>query len=212
MYSLINKNCNAILSGLERINDVSRYLKIQRLSREVDVSIDKQFQRMYRAYWRMNVARLDDAFYARYFGLLERLKGTEITDIDRVVRQSLAASSSAGRKSLQFSFATKLVHTLDQRAPVYDSFVAAFYFFKGPSSGDAFDVRLEQLLGFYGFLRTEYARVIRDALLDVAIHQFHDRFPTNEVLPDERVVDFLLWGFVSLLRTGVQQRGQALYE
>lgn len=212
MYRLINKNCDAVLAKLRRVNDVSHYLEIQRMLREVDVSADKQFQRKYRAYWRMNVARLNDAFYARYFGLLESLKGAEITDIDKVVRQIVAQSNDGERRSLQFSFATKLVHTLDQRAPVYDRFVAAFYFFAAPSSGDAFDRRLGRLLAFYGFLRAEYARVIRDGLLDVSMRRFRDRFLVNEAFPDERVVDLLLWGFVSMLRTGVQQQGKVLYQ
>jgi hypothetical protein len=212
VYRLINKNCDAILAELERINDVSRYLEIQSLLTEVDVSADTQFQRIYRAYWQMNVARLNDVFYERYFGLLESLKGAKITDVDRVVRQIVTPSNSTGRESLQFSFATKLVHTLDQRAPVYDRFVAAFYFFAAPSSGEAVDRRLGKLLAFYGFLRSEYARVIRDGLLEAAVRRFRDRFLVDEAFPDERIVDLLLWGFVSLLRSGVQQQGHALYE
>jgi hypothetical protein len=211
MYRLINNNCDAVLGELERKLDVPGYQDLQRLLREVNVADDNDFQRKYRTYWRMNVARLGDDFYRRYFGLLEESKTVGSPDVALVIQQLSVRSSSTERQSIQFSFASKLVHTLDPRAPVYDSLVAAFYFFVPTSSGEGPDRKLGRLLEFYGFLRSEYERVITLGLLDTAIRRFRGRVRLQESLCDERVVDFLIWGFVKLLQGGVQRKGQCLY-
>jgi len=211
MYRLINNSCDAVLAKLQQKNDIADYQDLQRLLREVNVSTDKDFQQKYRAYWRMNVARLGDVFYSRYFGLLESSKGIISPDIGVVVRALSIPSSSTKRESIQFSFASKLVHTLDPHAPVYDSLVASFYFFVPPSSDLAIDQRLDRLLEFYGFLRSEYERMIRVGLLDRAIRRFRARFQVEDSFCDERIVDLLLWGFVAVLRAGAQRKGQCLY-
>jgi hypothetical protein len=211
MYSLINDNCDAVLNELERKLDVSAYQNLQRRLQEVNVAADKDFQRKYRVYWRMNVARLGEDFYRRYFGLLEDSKTTGSPNVAFVVQHLSVKSNSTERQSIQFSFASKLVHTLDPRAPVYDSLVTAFYFFVPTSSRDKPGKKLDQLLEFYSFLRAEYERVIRLGLLDTAVHRFRERIQLQERLCDERVIDFLIWGFVKLLQGAIQQKGQCLY-
>jgi len=116
------------------------------------------------------------------------------------------------RGGLQFSFATKLAHMVDPRLPVYDSLVAAFYFHVPRSGASQLETRLRDLLSFYKFLRVEYARVLGDGLLADAIQRFRARFPDNNEICDERVVDWLLWAWVSLIHRGAQQRGEFLYD
>jgi hypothetical protein len=113
---------------------------------------------------------------------------------------------------LQFSFATKLAHMVDPHVPIFDSFVANFYFFTVPPPTRPFQDRLASLLEFHAFLTREYARVLHLGLLAPAIEQIRSQRRLGSAVPDERVVDWLIWAWVSLLRSGAQIHGKALYD
>jgi hypothetical protein len=207
----MNDCCDAILAELDRISDVPRYLDLRQQMSRVNVATDAAFQRKYRAYWRMNVTQLGAGFYSQYFTRLEHLKTGEIDDVNAAIREIAVLSDTTERPSLQFSFATKFVNTIDPRAPVYDSFVSAFFFFVPPASDQPVQGRLDELLEFYDFLRGEYARILDRGLLDTAIAAFRAHFAVDDTFCNERVVDLLVWSFASLLRNGAHRHGKALY-
>jgi hypothetical protein len=211
---MMNEHCGELLTELDRISDVPRYIELRRRLFAGDVAADEDFHALYRTYWQMNVARLGDPFYFRYFALLESLKKNSAGfsgQIDATIRELALISNTTERPSLQFSFATKLLNTIDPRLPVYDSYVSQFYFFVAPPSNYSVEARLSALLSFHAFLRAEYARVIKEGLLMDAIARFRQHFAIDAELCDERVIDLLIWGFVSLLRNGAQSERRALY-
>ena len=214
MYRMMNENCDDLLTELDRISDLPRYIELRRRLFAGDVAADEDFHALYRNYWQMNVARLGDPFYFRYFALLESLKKNRagfVGDIDATLRELALLTNTTERPSLQFSFATKLLNTIDPRLPVYDSYVSQFFFFVAPPSNYSVDVRLSALLSFHAFLRAEYSRVIKEGLLTDAIARFREHFAIDSELCDERVIDMLIWGYVSLLRNGAQLVRRALY-
>jgi hypothetical protein len=214
VYRMMNETCDEVLAELDRISDVPRYIELRHRLFASDVAADEDFHAMYRAYWQMNVARLGDPFYFRYFALLESLKRNGVgvqRDINETIRELALISNTTERPSLQFSFATKLLNTIEPRLPVYDSYVSQFYFFVAPPSNYSVDARLSALLAFHGFLRAEYARVIQEGLLAESIDRFRRHFGMGAELCDERVIDMLIWGFVSLLRNGAQLEKRALF-
>jgi hypothetical protein len=214
MYTSINRHHDVVIRELVRVDDPTSYLELRaRLtSPATDVASDAAVQRLYRDYWRMNVARLGDRFYARYFQLLAHGQRAGSVDIGAVARELEGVAEEGKRRSLQFSFASKLAHMVDPRVPVYDSFVAAFYFYDPPTSDRPLAERLDGLLTFHGFLRREYERIIRAGLLREAIEALRNQFQLADSLCDERIIDWLLWGWVSILRRAAQQRGDALYD
>jgi hypothetical protein len=214
VYRMMNENCDELLAELDRISDVPRYIELRRRLFAGDVAGDEDFHALYRAYWQMNVARLGDPFYFRYFALLESLKKNGagfLGRIDATIRELALISNTTERPSLQFSFATKLLNTIDPRLPVYDSYVSQFFFFVAPPSNYSVDARLSALLSFHGFLRAEYSRVLNEGLLSEAIARFRQQFAVDSEFCDERVIDMLIWGYVSLLRNGAQLERRALY-
>jgi hypothetical protein len=98
---------------------------------------------------------------------------------------------------LEFSFATKLVHTVNPHQPIYDSMVSRFYFLTPPSDG-----ALKDRLAAYGecfrFLVNEYARVTRKRLLTDAIEKFRRDVPAARRHTDEKIIDWMIWQFVDL--------------
>ncbi len=211
MYQLINSNAAAVIRALGRIGDIREYLQLRRdLVANGAGMLSTSFQRTYRKYWRMNAARLPPSFYDLYLSLLAECQANGVADVERATL--LISDATGANHGLQFSFATKLAHMVDPRIPVFDSFVAAFYFFTPPSSARLFDERLPVLLAFHRFLQDEYARVLDRGLLAPALGQLREDKKLDTSVPDERLIDWLLWGWVSLLRRGAQLRGEALYD
>lgn len=211
MYRLMTDCCDELLAELCRISDVRRYVALRDQMRTVDVSTDLEFQNAYRDYWRMSLSRHGTYFYSQYFRRMQALRQSDSKPTAEDLRTLSLLSDRPDRPSLQFSFATKLLTTLDPREPVYDTHVTSFYFFIPPASDRPLEARLAGLLDFYDFLRGEYARVLSHGLLEVPIRRFRQEVADDPSLADERVVDLLIWGFTSLMRRGVQQRGHVLY-
>ncbi len=96
-------------------------------------------------------------------------------------------------RSLQFSFVSKLIHTVDPHSPIYDSKVKGFYCFIEPTRANPIPVRIAGLLEFHKKLAIEYQRV-KDGLLTQAIQQFRQYFnPESKTFTDEKVIDSLIW-------------------
>jgi hypothetical protein len=209
MYALINKHITDLLKFLDRPRDIDPYVDLRVKLHVVDVSSDTAFQATYKKYWQLNAARLSASFCAAYFGLLEERKNTPVPTVEEVARLLFQYPTQGDdRRSLQFSFATKLVHMLDPKKPVYDSLIRHFYFLPSTTSREE---RLVDLLVSYKFLEDEYERIANTGLLARSIQSFHQRFPVGGALTDEKVIDTLIWGFVRLLKDGAIRDGRIQY-
>jgi hypothetical protein len=208
MYSLINRNAGTLLDLLSAKPHVKIYCELLERLHQVNVAEDDEFKGKYKAFWAMNVARLSDDFTAAYFTYLEQHK-TDVpaSSVEAAVKrmEDVAKYLHAfptgpnGKQSLQFSFASKLVHMIDPARPVYDRMVERFYFL--PTGTETGIDRLPLLMGSYEFLTKEYHRIIDKQLLQASIELFRVRFPGAN-LPREKIIDSLIWSFVDWLQKG----------
>lgn len=65
-------------------------------------------------------------------------------------------ASRATRTSLLTFADTKLLHMTNQHSPIYDSQIAAFYFFQEPTAD--LQRRINGLVDFHGFLAQDMAK------------------------------------------------------
>ncbi len=145
MYNLVNQFAKAIVSKI-RPDHVTEY---ERLLQNVDHVNTPGYQKRYRAYWAMNVARLSPSFYSVYFNALDTAP-TQKPSLDTFVHILYDASTNHRRtKSLQFSFATKLLHMTNPQLPLYSSEVTAFFFFQSPT-GEV-ERRIAKFVAFHTF-------------------------------------------------------------
>jgi len=212
MYSLINHNIDLILVTLDRRLDIDVYLSLIRRFNQGNVRNDAVFHLDYRRYWRLNAARLSESFCSTYFDLMERLRGNQNMETEAVARHLYQIPThESGRQSLQFSFASKLIHTLDPHRPIYDSFVADFFFFRPPDPNKELDFRLRSLSSFYSFLCHEYERVLEQRLLEPSLLRFREIQGVDNTYTDQKIIDTLIWRFVTLLRNGALTDGHIVY-
>ena len=213
MYTIINQNIEALLDSINPQADIDPYIWLFGALPNRNVAQDQEFQRVYRRYWQLNPARLSEDYLAAYFGHLEQLKGQpEHVTVEAVARHLLPIPTHGnGRQSLQFSFASKLVHMLNPEQPVYDSMVQSFYFLPSGGANETTEQKIARLLASYEFLYAEYGRVLQQGLLNQAIQQFRERFNVNATYTDRKIIDTLIWKFVGFLKGGAVINSVVVY-
>jgi hypothetical protein len=194
MYRLINRNADEIIKWI--LPD--KFYEELLVGVTAEAIQSQAYQLKFRKYWGMNAAQLSAGFHQTYFARLAEALKTPMTIEPLAATLYEASVRKDGRKSIQFSFATKLLHMANPSLPIYDSYVAQFYFFEPPFYGE-FAERLPRMVGFYRFLVDEYARILKHALLAEAIGEFR-RADIADCWTDERIIDYLIWGAVKLLR------------
>jgi hypothetical protein len=130
----------------------------ERFKSTSDIRSDCVFQFLFRSFYRLDNAGLTDEFKAAYFDHLQRHRRGPIPVpnplrlLRHLCERFAAYETKKGKKALQFSFATKLLATIDPQQPVYDPFVASLFGFKRPDHVKDRSRRLERLLQFYELL------------------------------------------------------------
>jgi len=202
MYRLMNFYINDLLGTIELERDIRPYARLTEQFPKVNVAEDHAFQQLYKRYWQLNAARLGDRYIDSYFELLQSSKRCKNLDIETIATQLYQVPNDRNERKLQFSFSTKLVHTVRPHKPIYDSNVVAFFFLREGSETAATNTKLKHRLASYKYLEDEYGRILAQDLLGNAISEFRTRFDPDHVFTDEKVIDTLIWRFVTVLRSG----------
>ena len=209
---MINKNITVLLDSINRSSDIDPYVYLLGEFRKGSIENNAEYQNTYRKYWRLNAARLSGDYCKHYFQVMERYREKNQRNIEDIVKELYEIpSNSKGKKTVQFSFATKLLHTINNALPLYDSMVGDFYFFPQIKPSWGYDKKLLVYLRVYNYLQREYERVIENGLLSESIIQFRNHFELSENYTDQKIIDTLLWKFVTHLRSGAVGNGEIRY-
>ena len=212
MYTIINDNISSVIAGTNRYRDIAPYLTLQELFRTGSILENGNYKTTYRKYWQLNAARLSDEYCEHYFRILEKYRNRDVKNIGDIVKDLYEVYSNKNdQKTVQFSFATKLLHSIDTTRPIYDSLVADFYFLPQIKPTWDFKKKLTAYLKAYDFLRTEHQRVLNCNILSQPITKFREHFALPETYTDQKIIDTLLWKFTTLLRGGAIMEGKIKY-
>ncbi len=118
MHTLINQYIGCIIEAISLESHVQPYISLVQ-ALHVKPATDAGFQRDFCRYWRLNAARLSPEFIRAYFAHLQELKDQQNISVEAVARHLLKVPTNANGHSLQFSFATKLVHMLRLDQPIF---------------------------------------------------------------------------------------------
>jgi len=211
MYSIICQNTQAILREIRQKEDVNEYDWLIQAVQQQPWPAD--FESRYRRFWRMR--GVAEGFYPPYFQAL-RLASSQQPNLSALCTTLCRFSTRKKKNSqdttetLQFSYPAKLCHMINTKLPIYDSFVARFYLFREPSTDLPSQMRINAYVAFYDFLKNEYARILNGNLLKLGIDAFEQGFDPQRH-SDEKIVDWLIWGFVRWADTGALLNGQITY-
>ncbi len=176
MYHLINSNIHPFLQKIQG-DWVKEYDWL--VSNLPDCN-QPTYQRRFKVFWRLNAARLHENFCKAYFQALESARSNCPNLSDLTLALHATPTLGNGRRSLQFSFASKLLHMACPTNPVYDSLVAAFYFYQEPNRKLPLQQRIASLVNFHSFLSYEYQRILANILLTPSFGDFRNQYnPLN---------------------------------
>jgi hypothetical protein len=172
---------DAGLIGLEESIKVYEWLEAHKEKPENPV-----FQFVFRSYYRIDSAGLTSDWKGRYFEFLSQRERSLKTILEGLYH----IPTKKKVKSLQFSFATKLLHTLDTSQPIYDSKVAELLGLP-VKKGKAFAANINTCIAVYEKLREVQQQLLSDEPIKNQIAALKDRY--NSQISDEKALDFLLW-------------------
>ena len=173
-----------ILEKPELVTGLEKYNYIMNRLHQTDVSVDTEFQTMFRDFYQMR-RFYSDEFASQYFALLEQLKKTKDVSFQTAIDKLLQVQGT-----YEMSFASKMIHTINPEHPIWDSVVTKRHFRINPPAGkkdkkkacsDKYDY-YEKM--FIDFMKKEEGRLI--------IRLFDEKFP-DEKISDTKKIDFVLW-------------------
>jgi hypothetical protein len=172
---------DAGLLGLEESIRVYEWLESHKEKPENPV-----FQFLFRSYYRIDNAGLTSDWKVRYFEFLSQRERSMKTILEGLYH----IPTKKKVKSVQFSFATKLLHTLDTSQPIYDSKVAELLGLP-VKKGKDFAANINTCIAVYENLREAQQQLLSDEGIKNQIAALKDGY--NSQISDEKALDFVLW-------------------
>jgi len=175
-----------ILKQLEE--SVPVYDFIQKEFAKGDVLRNPIFMFVFTAYYRLDRAGLSPEMKTRIFELLDVGEG----DIRTIVEDLSHYKTAKGQNTVQFSFATKIVHTIRPDRPIFDSHLGRLLGLR--VQGKNLKEKIDSCKNVYNSLQRA-VEAIRDhhEIKDI-IGKFRSRFQVAPAeISDEKITDFLLW-------------------
>ena len=203
---VIKKVCDQQNEILEKmaIEYIDVYLFLKKEFEKGNVSDNFVFQYCFRAYYGLDFSRLTGAMVKRFFELLAERQ----TDLDHVLSElyKIKIRNSRGEfiNSMQFSFATKLLHTIDDDLPIFDHNLGEIFHLeiRGGSKEDKIASRLDA----YEKLKSYYKNLLRDEQMQEVITTFKSKFKINSShLSDTKILDFI-FGALKKARKAKEQK------
>lgn len=164
-----------------------------------DITKNYLFQFVYRSFYRLDNAGLTDEFKSRYFELLEENKYNKDLNLKNILHELFQYPNLKGEKTkltknqntFQFSFATKMLNTIDDNYAIYDSKVECIFGFKKIYSGN-FDKKFETYSKYLKEIQESYNTIISNEYLSNYIKHFDERFGDKK-LSKIKKLDFIFW-------------------
>lgn len=176
------------LIGRTKREDVAAYVFIMERyrKRERKVAKDPLFRFVYQKFYGMD-RFVTNEFEEEYFKKLE--KGE--TSLENVL-----TVKSNGK--LQYSFSTKLLHTLNPDLPIFDANVGKAL---GISPGRK---SIEGYVKHYEKLKEIYSKLKANSGMAKEISRFQEEFKNIGSISKSKAIDFLLWQYGKLLKSKKQ--------
>jgi hypothetical protein len=196
---LIESICNernVIIDNLKE-ESIEVYKFLQQEFNKGSVVENPVFQFVYRSFYRLDNAGLTAEFKREYFIIMEELRDTPCIDICYIVNRLYDFPRLKGDTSIQFSFSTKMINTINPLYPIYDSEVAKVFGFSTYHIKNK-EQKINRYLSQQQIIQTTYKSLLSD-------HQFHDvlrlfdkKFIGNDLHPVKKI-DFIFWSAGKLL-------------
>lgn len=189
----LKKNKDKIIRKLkERSKELEPYFYIKKTyDNDCQISNNRNFQDAYRKFYIMNSAGLTHKHFEKYFQLLE---GKE-TNLEEILNQLYQIKTLRNVHSIQFSFGTKLLHTINNDLPIYDIHIASMTNLLQPNdSALEKSLRIAKRLELYNQLIDFYKNILEEREIKQLLENVRTEFKwAEDKISNLKVLDYLLW-------------------
>jgi len=187
----IEEKQKSILSNLNSEN-IAVYIFLKNEYAKGKILDNFVFQFVFRAYYRLDNAGLSDGIRRRFFELLDQKQ----TNLETILSELYEIPTLKGKKTIQFSFATKLLHTINSNKPIFDSGVSRVTNIRLTGSGEP---KIHSCIERYDFLEKLYLDMLQDERITNIISEFGLTFKVDgEMMSDTKILDFIMWSLGKL--------------
>ena len=194
LTNLINSNKEIVVANIGN-DSVDVYDYIQKQFNNGDVASNTAFQKAYNSFYRLNSAGLTKIFKSNYFRLLQEKRSMNVFNrvkIKDILLELYKYKNTRGLNCIHFSFTTKLIHTIDNGFPIYDSNIKKVFGLKGPYNYYDTIERINIYLKQHKTIDSIYSQIIEENLLENTIQLFELKF-SNYSLSKIKILDFIFW-------------------
>lgn len=178
---------NEILSYLNYEN-IEVYSFLKNMYANGNILENNIFQFVFRSYYRSDNAGLSERIKNHFFKLLaEKQK-----ELEKILSELYKIPTLMGKNTIQFSFATKLLHTIDNNKPIFDSEIAKVT--KLRVKGKSKKEKIHSCVDLYATLEKLYAKLLKNEKIEKVIAKFRLKFNADRTsISDTKALDFILW-------------------
>lgn len=186
----------AMLQSLQDSCSFNNYLKTLDLT--TDISTDVAYQKNFTNYYRV---RRDAQWLKEFYKFLEENKHNKAITFEEILRHlsniehkvRVTEKNKAGRaKTVEASFASKLLATINPNHPIWDSQVLRYMDITVDAALSHED-KINQCVQLYAQMEQEISAFIRTPSGQECIALFDKAFPYCTDFSDYKKIDFYLW-------------------
>jgi len=183
----IKKRQDEIISVISR-ESIDVYVWLKNEFEKGNIESNQVFQFVFRSYYRLDGAGLSDEQKKEYFKMLAHGE----SDLENILSNLYKIPTLRSRATIQFSFATKLIHTIDNSKPIFDAEVSTVI--HKVVSGNSKEEKIESAKSLFIFLENFYLEAIKNKEMQAIIKKFRIKFSADsKKMSDYKVLDFLIW-------------------
>lgn len=183
----IYKRRDEIISRIEP-ESIGVYLWLKNEYNKGDVKKNLVFQFVFRSYYGLDSAGLSDKQKKRFFELMADKKVT----LEKILEELYKLPTLKNKQAIQFSFATKLLHTINNNKPIFDAKVSAVIH-KNRGGNDE-KSKIESCREIYNFLENLYLILVEEEKIRKIISKFRLKFHVAQnQMTDSKILDFIIW-------------------
>lgn len=189
----IDTRQDEILSNISS-ESVAVYVWLRDEYEKRNINNNALFQFVFRSFYGLDNAGLTDIQKVEYFKLLEQKE----EDLETILHKMYELPTLRKKNAIQFSFATKLLHTINNAKPIFDTEVSAVI--GETRKGNTKEEKIESAKHIYAGLESLYPKLLADEQMQKIITKFKSRVANTESISNEKILDFLIWSLGKLKR------------
>ncbi|MDD4968100.1 MAG: hypothetical protein PHT07_01585 [Paludibacter sp.] len=202
--TLIEQNAQQLIANID-VESIELYKVLKSEFEKSDVTENKKFQTAFSSFYGLDNVGFNEDFKNMYFKLIEKYRNHSTLDVEEVFIDLQRIKNFDDKDSIIFSFATKLMCTIDDTVPIYDKEVRDVFSFTEPLDVDfamVIDVLFDQLEN----VQTHFNEIIEGNLLPVTLKLFDEKFKGNNLSVIKKL-DFIFWSFgkLKILETHIDE-------